>query len=201
MKGMTVQMVPPLPVSSAARLHPGGAVAPAIVVLLAIDENDVTRYPTGAFTTVAAHTTAEALASIERLRPRVLAIDWDLPAIDAIAVCRLAAQLASPTLLVTTESVERVPAAIKAGCHSVLLKPFSLNLAAGRLGRLCRELSVSMSPAVRAVVERGTNRTWSDIVCPRCGGPGATSFDHSSYRRAWYACLPCEHVWLGPRQE
>jgi CheY-like chemotaxis protein len=198
---MTVQMVPPLPVSPAARLQPAAAGAPAIVVLLAIAENDVTRYPTGAFTTMAAHTTAEAIEAIERIRPRVLAIDWDLPAIDGIALCRLAAQLASPTLLVTTGSVERVPAAIKAGCHSVLLKPFSLNLAAARFGRLCRELSVSMSPAVRAVVERGTNRTMPDIVCPRCGGTGATSFDHASYRRAWYACLPCEHVWLGARQE
>lgn len=170
-------------------------------MLLAIAESDVSRYPTDTFTILRAHTTAEAIQAIQGVRPRVLAIDWDLPSLDGIAVCRAAAELASATMLVTTERVERVPAAIKAGCQSVLLKPFSLNLAAARLGRLYREVAVSMSPAVRAVVERGTNRTWPRTTCPRCGTGGATSFDHSSYRRTWYACLDCEHVWLGARQE
>lgn len=200
-EAMTVQMVPPPAVSPAVRPQPAAASAPPIVVLLAIAENDVNRYPTGAFTIVAAHTTDESIHFIERIRPHVLAIDWDLPSIDGIAVCRAATELASATMLVTTESVERVPSALKAGCHSVLLKPFSLNLAAGRLGRLCRELSVATSPDVRAVVGRGTNRTWPDAVCPRCVTAGATSFDHSSYRRTWYACLRCEHVWLGARQD
>jgi CheY-like chemotaxis protein len=194
-------MVPPSAFSPTARSQPAAAAAPAIVVLLAIAENDVHRYPAGTFTTVTAHTTAEAIRSIEAVRPCVLAIDWDLPSIDGTAVCRAAADFASATMLVTTESVERVPAAIKAGCQSVLLKPFSLNLAAARLGRLCRELPVSTSPFVRAAVERGTNRTWPHTVCPRCGATGATGFDFSSYRRTWYACLGCEHVWLGPRQE
>lgn len=198
---MTLQMVPPSPLSSTARSQSAAASAPAIVVLLAIAESDVSRYPTDTFTILRAHTTADAIQAIQGVRPRVLAIDWDLPSLDGIAVCRAAAELASATMLVTTERVERAPAAIKAGCQSVLLKPFSLNLAAARLGRLYREVAVSMSPAVRAVVERGTNRTWPRTTCPRCGIGGATSFDHSSYRRTWYACLDCEHVWLGARQE
>ena len=199
---MTVQMVPPLAGSStaAARSQPATGATP-IVVLLAIAESDVNRYPAVAFTTVAVHTTSDALQAIETIRPRVLVVDWDQPALDGPAVCRAAARLASPTMLATIESVEHVPAALKAGCHSVLLKPFSINLAAGRLGRLCREISIVMSPAVRAAVERGTNRVWPNTSCPRCAAAGATSFDHSSYRRTWYACLVCDHVWLGARQE
>jgi DNA-binding response OmpR family regulator len=198
---MTIQMVPASPFSRAARSTSAAAGAPAVLVVLAVAENDVSRYPTETFTTVAAHTTAEVVQSIEDIRPRVVALDWDLPSIDGVAVCRAAAQLASATILVVTESVECVPAALKADCHSVLLKPFSLNLAAARLGRLCRDISMCMSPAVRALVERGTNRTWPGTECPRCSAAGATSFDHASYRRTWYACLACEHVWLGARQE
>jgi DNA-binding response OmpR family regulator len=198
---MTVQMAPPSPLSPTTRSQSAAAPAPPIVAVLAIAESDVVRYPTATFTTVTAHTTGDAIHCIERIRPRVLVVDWDLPVLDGSAVCKAAAQFASATMLVTTESVERVPAAIKAGCHSVLLKPFTLNLAAARLGRLYREVSVAMSPAVRAVVERGTNRRWPHTPCPRCSAAGAMSFDHSSYRRTWYACLECEHVWLGARQE
>jgi CheY-like chemotaxis protein len=194
-------MLPPTTVPAARRAQPSGAGTPAIVVLLAVAEQDVNRYPVATFPTMAVHTTADAIEGIQSFRPRVLAVDLDLPSIDGIEVCRAAAQIAPCTLLVTTESVERVPAAIKVGCHSVLLKPFSVNLAAGRLGRLCRDLSVVVSPAVRAMLERGTNRTWPETACPRCAGTGAVSFDHASYRRTWYACLSCEHVWLGPRQE
>ena len=35
----------------------------------------------------------------------------------------------------------------------------------------------------------------------QCQSNGATSFEYSSYRRMWYACLACDAVWLGPRQE
>src|SRR5262249_49557794 len=200
-EGMTVQMVPPSSLSPSAKSQSGAASAPAIVALLAIAESDVSCYPVGAFTTITVHTTADAIQCVERIRPPILAVDWDLPAIDGSAVCRAAAQFAAAIMLATTGSVERVPAAIKAGCQSVLLKPFTRNLAAARLGRLYRDISVSMSPAVRAAVEHGTNRKWPHTSCPRCGAAGATSFDHASYRRSWYTCLDCEHVWLGARQE
>ena len=47
---------------------------------------------------------------------------------------------------------------------------------------------------------RGGTATLRSIVDGSREG-NAVSFEFSSYRRMWYACLACEHVWLGPRQE
>lgn len=174
-------------------------VDPRPVVVLAVDKSDVDGYPS-TVPTALAHTTAEAIDCIDRTRPRVVAVDWDLTAIDGAEVCRAAAKF-STMVLAITGTPQRVPSALKAGCHAILLKPFTLNLAAARLGRLCREAALATSPPVRAIGDCGTNRTWPDTLCPQCATRGATSFDNSSYRRMWYACLRCEHVWLGARQE
>jgi hypothetical protein len=103
---------------------------------------------------------------------------------------------------VSTSSPERVPPAIKAGCHGVLLKPFSPAIIAARLGRLMRDpLPTPAARQAAGVTVTGTNRTWPDAACPNCNETGAVSFEFSSYRRMWYACLACEAVWLGPRRE
>jgi hypothetical protein len=95
------------------------------------------------------------------------------------------------------------PSALKAGCHAVLLKPLTMNLVAARLGRLSRELPTAA--AATRIAERlgqfGTNRTWPELSCPTCSQAGAVSFEYSSHRRTWFACLGCESVWLGRRQE
>ena len=46
-----------------------------------------------------------------------------------------------------------------------------------------------------------TNHVWPETRCPACERPGAVSFEFSSHRRAWYACLGCKAVWMGKRQE
>ena len=94
-------------------------------------------------------------------------------------------------------------AALKAGCHAVLLRPFAPNLLAARLGRLSREIPTTPNAlrGLAALQLVGTNRVWPDTQCPTCHAGGAVSFEFSSYRRMWYACLGCDHVWLGPRQE
>jgi len=100
------------------------------------------------------------------------------------------------------ESPATAPAALKAGCHAILLKPFAPNLAAGRIGRLSRELPMGVtSSRSTPAVQYGTNRAWAATHCPECDTAAATSFEFASYRRMWYACLACDHVWLGPRQE
>ena len=133
----------------------------------------------------------------------MVAIDWDLPEIDPAAICAAARQLAPVGVLAVMGSPERAPAALKAGCHAILLKPFSLNLAAARLGRLSREMpaATAASRLGTALPQWGTNRTWSDVHCPKCRAGNATCFEYSSHRRSWFACLACEHVWLGPRRE
>jgi DNA-binding response OmpR family regulator len=99
-----------------------------------------------------------------------------------------------------------------AGCDGILLKPFAANLLYARIGRLLRTRAEQLqfracrgdgasdvSPRLEALAT--TNRTWQDTACPSCRNGGAVSFEFSSHRRAWYACLWCKKVWLGKRQE
>jgi CheY-like chemotaxis protein len=171
---------------------------PSLVVVIAPE--DVERFPTLPFTRHATRTTTEAVRLIERWRPRLLAIDWELPTIDPEAVCAAARHIAPIGILAVMESPERAPAALKAGCHAILLKPFPLNLVAARLGRLSRELPVGAAAVgIGASQPCGTNRIWASVHCPRCHKSNAVCFDYSSHRHSWYACVGCEHVWLGPR--
>ena len=120
-------------------------------------------------------------------------------------VCRQAKALPVPsTVLVTTSDVSRVPDALEAGCDGVLLKPFAPNLLSARVGRLLRgRLADLRLHAQGRLVPggSGTNRLWPETACPNCNHKGATSFEFSSHRRSWYACLRCKQVWVGRRQE
>ena len=173
------------------------------ILLLAVAPTDVDRFSTSRFTRLTAQSTADAVRAIERSRPRVVALDIDLPQFDTGAIHTAAHQTGQTSVLVLTEAPERVPFALKAGCDGVLLKPFAPNLVAARLGRLVREtlLTPAARRAAAVLLQHGTNRTWPDTQCPTCGHMGAVSFEFSSYRRMWYACLACDGVWLGPRQE
>src|SRR5262249_18432564 len=155
---------------------------PAAVLLLAVDRQDLSIYPSGIGTVVTAHSTDDALRCIERMKPRLVVLDWDCHGIDGAIVCLAGSQLPASTVLISTQDVKRVPDALRAGCHGVLLKPFTINLAAARIGRLWRDAS-TVSPVVRAVVERGSNRTWPKTVCPSCATGHAVLFDHASHRQ------------------
>ena len=201
-------MLPPRAYAEAIpRLSPGPnpravpTARPAIVIAAA--QTDIDRFPSADFSRYAVHTTHEALRLIETARPRVVIVDWDCHEIDGQQVCAAARKFSQTGVLVTTSAPEHAPSALKAGCHAILLKPFAPNLVAARLGRLARELPTTPIAvrAAAAMQQCGTNRTWPDTSCPKCSTPGATSFEFSSYRRMWYACLNCEAVWLGPRQE
>jgi CheY-like chemotaxis protein len=191
------------PFSAGARAQPSTDDARPVFVL-AVAAPDVEIFPAAGFTRIAARTTTEAIRLIERWRPRVAAIDWDLPdEFDGAAISSAARQTAFTAILGTTAKPERAPAAIKAGSHAVLLKPFSPNLIAARVGRLCREVP-TVPAALRAAAALqlcGTNRTWSDMACPTCSQTGAVGFEFASHRRTWYACLACDGVWLGARRE
>ena len=189
-------------------VSPGGAAArPSVevraVVVIAAAEADLDQFPAGDFTRYPVRTTSEALRLIETARPRVVVIDWDLPHIDGPQVCGAARKFGYTGVLVAMQRPDGAPAALRAGCHAILLKPFAPNLVAARIGRLSRELPLT-PVAVRAATamqQTGTNRVWPETRCPKCAAPSAISFEFSSYRRMWYACLACDAVWLGPRQE
>ena len=193
---------PLAPLSAGIRAQPSPAdTRPAFVV--AVAAADVEQFPESPLTRLIARNTAEAVRLIERWRPRVAAIDWDLPDFDGHAISAAAKQTGYTAILVTTGVPERVPSALKAGCHAVLLKPFAPNLIAARVGRLCREMP-TVPAAVRAAAllqQWGTNKAWPDVSCPTCDRAGAVGFEFASHRRTWYACLACDSVWLGTRRE
>jgi DNA-binding response OmpR family regulator len=178
-------------------LSPGGPITGTAMLVVA-SPADALRFAMSSFSCVPAHTTADALRALERTRPRVTAIDWDHPGVDGAAICRRVNELRCGSVLVISASPDWAPAALKAGCHAFLLRPFARNLLAGRVGRLSRE------PVPSALTPRspvGTNRVWPETSCPRCNTDGAVSFEFHSHRRMWYACLACDRVWLGARQE
>jgi len=171
-------------------------------VLFVVPETERALYLGDAFTRVYVHTDNDAARFIAIERPRLVVIDMDEPSIGGMDICATAHALRNTSVLVTTGKVENVPAMLKAGCHGVLLKPFTPNLLAARLGRVIKETERPWG--VKALPPgwlRGTNRIWADTACPKCGVRGATSFDFSSYRRMWLACLSCDNTWLGPRRE
>jgi DNA-binding response OmpR family regulator len=175
-------------------------------LLVAVSEADVAKYSIAAYNRTTVHTTSAALQSISRERPSVVIVDLDVPTLSGPEICRTGALLPLTNVLVTTVNTATVPAALKAGCHAVLLKPFAPNLLAARLGRLMRERAQQIRfPSLRgsttAPGNGGTNRVWTETACPYCSTLGATSFEFSSHRRMWYACLSCDSVWLGSRQE
>lgn len=163
-------------------------------VLVVAEPTEVDRYPTGVHRRVAAHTTRETIGAIERDRPAVVVMDWDLDTIDRSAVCRAARNFPMMTLLASMSSPDQAPAAIKAGCHAILLEPFAPHLAATRIARLSRQAAMPRGQATEGS-GRGTHRRWPEVMCPACSAGGATSFDFSARHKLWFACLACEHVW------
>jgi len=150
---------------------------------------------------------------LSKTPPALVVADIDSQSDGGVDICRTAKSLKTPvTVLMTTSEATSVPDVLVAGCDGILLKPFAANLLYARIGRLLRTRGEQLQ--VRAYRGDGasdvtsrleplatTNRTWPDTVCPSCRNGGAVSFEFSSHRRAWYACLGCKKVWLGKRQE
>jgi DNA-binding response OmpR family regulator len=162
-------------------------------------------------------TTTDGAVALEYLNRSALALvvlDMDSHGDAGVEICATARSLQTPaTVLMTLSKTAAVPDMLMAGCDAILLKPFPGNLLYARIGRLMRtrseqivirERDVEASPRFSdqpAPPLASTNRTWPDTACPACDHQGAVSFEFSSYRRAWYACLACKNVWIAKRQE
>jgi DNA-binding response OmpR family regulator len=154
---------------------------------------------TAAYRLEKASTLNAALMRLSTLSAGIVITELALSDGDGVEVCRAARAMPRARLvLVSTSETARVPKALAAGCHSVLLKPFAPNLLFSRLARLGRDLQIMTA---RPESSSGTNRYWPDLKCTQCGRSGVTGFDAASMRRSWYACLECEHVWIAERQE
>ena len=161
-------------------------------------------------------TTDPAIANqyLNRTSPALVVADMDSHRDAGLDICRTAKSLRTPaTVLMTTSEAARAPYMLMAGCDAILLKPFAENLLYARIGRLLRsrgeqlkirarraDASSNFSPRPDPPLAT-TNRAWPDTSCPSCNHRGAVSFEFSSHRRSWYACLSCRKVWMGKRQE
>lgn len=195
------------------------SVAPPPPELLLVDAEETTAAYIAAlrdkFHVAHASTPDAAFRALDRTAPAFVVTDLALPNGGGEQVCRAAKALKIPaTVLVTTDHVEQVPGAIEAGCDAVLLKPFAPNLLFARLGRLLRARATELrfralrqsakSEHLRhrsGLLLAGTNQHWPNTQCPYCMHAGVTSFEFTSYRRAWYACMDCKKVWIAKRQE
>jgi hypothetical protein len=181
----------------------GGTTAGHPTLVVAVAEADVPRFPASSFAIGVAGTTAEALFLMTAWRPRLVAVAWDSGAFDAERICAAAREIPGTAILATMAAPTLAAKALRAGCHGLMMQPLMVNLIAARLGRLARE-APGTAVARRldtALGISGTNQACRDVSCPDCREPGAVAFDYSSHRRAWYACLACEAVWLGRRPE
>jgi DNA-binding response OmpR family regulator len=157
----------------------------------------------------------QAIRALRAFQPTLVITELALPDGDGVSLCRHSKACGGnpPSVLATTAVPERVPDALKAGCDGVLMKPFAPNLLFGRIGRLLRMRATALPDRVmwqRArstyLIEHshrlrtGTNVVCPDATCPSCGERGVVSFDATSYRRMWYACLPCGQVWIAPNR-
>ena len=134
-----------------------------------------------AFALTAHSDVAAAREALHRIRPALVTMDADMMGSAAADFCRAAKALTCrPTVLVMTETVQNVPGLLAAGCDEVLLKPYAPQLLYTRIRRLLR------SP----------RSTTGASTCLHCGQKAATRFEFASHRRAWFACLACNQVWL-----
>jgi CheY-like chemotaxis protein len=199
-------------------LSPTGLEAPNPVSILVVDPDADAFLPVlrRRFEVTAVTSEAQAVRALKAFQPTMVITELALPDGDGVSICRQSKMgEAGVTLaLATTSEPERVPAALKAGCDGVLMKPFAPNLLYTRVGRLLRirekELNdramwqharstfrIEHAPHVTA----GTNVVCHDAVCPSCGRGGGVGFDAASHRRMWYACLPCGNVWMAPHHD
>jgi DNA-binding response OmpR family regulator len=153
-------------------------------------------------------------AQLLRATPAVIVTELELPDGDGVEVCRAAKMLnPSPAVVVATSVLEQVPEAIAAGCDSVLVKPVQAAVLLTRMRRLREESALVRLRAAHVrrraqgalnksfTLKGMLNRLWPDIECPECRHSGAVSFDFTSYRRMWCACLECKAVWAERRRE
>jgi len=101
--------------------------------ILFVDEESVTASLAPAlrsrYTVAVTSTVATAKEYLRRVRPALVILEVDVTDGTTAEICREAKSYNPPAaVLVTTAAVEKVPAALAAGCDGVLLKPFPAEL-------------------------------------------------------------------------
>ena len=109
---------------------------------------------------VVAHTGAAAMSAIVKRAPDVVLLDWMLPDMDGLAVCRrLRQQHLMPIIMVTArgDEVDRV-LGLEVGADDYLVKPFSLRELLARVRAMLRRVDLEgrrQGPAASERIEVG----------------------------------------------
>lgn len=118
-------------------------------ILLVEDEVDLSNLIKGHLegddhTVVQAFDGASALALVEQHNPQLLVLDWMLPGMDGLAVCRRVRQShLMPILMLTarSEEIDRV-LGLEVGADDYLVKPFSMRELLARIRALLRRVTL-----------------------------------------------------------
>ena len=109
---------------------------------------------------VVAHTGAAAMSAIVKRAPDVVLLDWMLPDMDGLAVCRrLRQQHLMPIIMVTArgDEVDRV-LGLEVGADDYLVKPFSLRELLARVRAMLRRVDLEgrrQGPAANERIQVG----------------------------------------------
>jgi DNA-binding response OmpR family regulator len=118
-------------------------------VLVVEDEVDLSqlmrdRLAADGHEVVVAHSGADALAAVSKHVPDVVVLDWMLPDIDGLAVCRrLRERHLMPIIMVTArgDEVDRV-LGLEVGADDYLVKPFSIRELLARVRAMLRRVDL-----------------------------------------------------------
>lgn len=105
-------------------------------ILSRLDHTDITEASDG----------VEGLAKVKEVPPDLILLDWNMPNMDGITFLKtLRAQgNKTPVIMCTTEAEKsRVIAAIQAGANNYVVKPFSTETMADKIGQTMKNISAA----------------------------------------------------------
>ncbi len=88
----------------------------------------------------------EALACLEKDRPDLMLVDWNMPNMDGITLVRKVREQdkALPMIMVTTEAEKsRVLEAVQAGVNNYVVKPFNAETLAEKINATMEKLAAA----------------------------------------------------------
>jgi DNA-binding response OmpR family regulator len=101
------------------------------------------------YTVLQAFDGPSALATVEQMRPHLILLDWMLPGMDGLAVCRRLRQThLTPIIMLTarTEEVDQI-LGLEVGADDYIAKPFSIRQVLARVRAILRRVELDSKQA------------------------------------------------------
>jgi len=97
------------------------------------------------FEIIAASTTALGIESIQQLEPRVVILDWNMPGVNGLKVCRKVRRFSQVPIVVISafDDPELVAKALDAGADDYLVKPVPSGVLIAHLNKLTRRVDMT----------------------------------------------------------